>query len=227
MRAFNSHGVPSTRDAVFGFYLQPYFYQTKPFYSFCALLALGAGWGFHRSRLRHQRVLHALEQGIELDKERSRIARDLHDDLGTAMAQVALINDLAMPGEESRVRTRRVTREMMQKLDEIVWALNPAKANSEAVVTYLIGFAEEFAGVASMTLHVTAPSQLPRFELSAPQRHNLFLALKEMLHNAVSHSQGTGIELEIRVDEGRFRLSVTDNGVGFDPASVSNHWAAF
>jgi signal transduction histidine kinase len=88
------------------------------------------------------------------------------------------------------------------------------------LVNYLEQFALEFLGAASIRCRLDLPMQLPAWPLTAETRHNLFLALKEALHNAVKHSGATEVRIALTLDPGTLTLSVEDNGRGFAPAAA-------
>ncbi|HTI72662.1 MAG TPA: two-component regulator propeller domain-containing protein, partial [Candidatus Limnocylindria bacterium] len=223
--ATNGFGEGALRPATFAFVLEPFFWQTWPFKIFCVVVAIVVAGGIQTYRLRIQRRIGALENAASLEQERSRIAQDLHDELGSGLAQVALLAE--MPESETTVRRRPqdVAREMLNKLDGIVWALNPARASLESVVDYLVGHAEEFLEPAGVHLRLHIVDNLPDSNLDAARRHHLLLVFKESLRNVVTHSQAKNVAVEIGIEPTgdilRLRVTVRDDGKGFDPQKLS------
>ena len=190
-------------------------------------------------RRRFWRKLERLEQQRALERERTRIAQDLHDDLGAGLVEInfgsELAQDPALRPEEVREHTREIgtrAREMVTALDEIVWAVNPKHDDVSSLVTYFCQFAQHFlkatpGGTGEAAAARRSPVQcqldvardLPAAPLNAEQRHSLFLAFKEALSNVVQHAGATELRLTIAVGDGQLVISVRDNGRGFDPAA--------
>ena len=183
-----------------------------------------ARYQVHRSwKLRLERAEH--ERALE--RERARIARDLHDDLGAGLTQVTLLGELAGDGEAnaSEQRThldalKARTRQLSRSLDEIVWAVNPRCDSLPALATYLTQFAREFFVTGRPRLRLDIPVDLPPLPLAVDVRHHLFLAAKEAFNNVAKHAQASEVNLRLRVGQKRLTITVTDNGRGFDPVTA-------
>lgn len=195
-------------------------------YAAGALLAIGGVAGVVRffTRRRMQRKMRALEQEFTLERERSRIARDIHDDLGANLTQIGL---LSATGREKRDQPRVVdeqfaaisstTDELIQSLDTIVWAVNPRHDTLESLARYITRFAGDFCAHSQTRLRLDVPPQLPEVTLSSEVRHNLFLAAKESLNNALRHAAATEIRIRIAAQPDHFSLTIEDDGRGFTP----------
>jgi len=199
----------------------PQFWQARWFAPVVAVLVASLVGGVivwrTRSKLR-QRMEH-LEMGHALERERARIARDIHDDLGTNLTEILMISETESvePGDAGR-RLRRIggkTRSLIQALDEIVWAVGPANDNLPKLADYLCAVSEELCESAGVRCWHDVPAGLPWLPLSVDYRHQVFLAVKEALNNALKHAQATEIWLRIELVGGRLRLEVRDNGRGF------------
>src|SRR4051794_10257220 len=105
-------------------------------------------------------------------------------------------------------------------MDEIVWAVSPQHDTLDSLVTYLGKFAQDFLSVAGIRCRLNVPMQLPAWPLTAEVRHNLFLALKEALHNVVKHAAATEVRVSLIPAAAGFSLVVEDNGKGFDATSA-------
>ncbi len=164
-----------------------------------------------------------LERKHSLAVERSRIARDLHDDLGANLAEIAMISDLAQeqlpeddPSRQSlnEIFTRAETN--ARRLGEIVWAINPANDTLERFAGFLCKFTQDYLALARVGCRLEVPEQLPPLPLNSIQRHHLFLAAKEAIHNAVRHGKPTEITLRLSNRVDRISIIIEDNGCGFD-----------
>jgi signal transduction histidine kinase len=168
-----------------------------------------------------QRQLAVMRQKEALEKERARIARDLHDQLGANLTQVALLGEMVESdkhlAEEVASHARQIAgtaRDTTRALDEIVWAANPANDTLEGLVTYACKYAQEYLALAGVRYRIDVPSQLPATPLAPEVRHNVFLAFKEAVNNVVKHAQATSAWVRLRLDPAAFTLEVEDNGRG-------------
>jgi len=172
-------------------------------------------------RERAEARLVAVQLQHLLERERSRIARDIHDDLGARLTQIKLLSELVEnhSGEPENVErhTRHisaVTRDLTQCMDEIVWAVDPRNDSLESLTSYLYKFAQEYLGMAEIRCRLDAPMDLPDVPFSTDMRHQLFLAFKESLNNIVKHATATEVWIRMRVERGTFVILIEDNGRG-------------
>lgn len=199
----------------------------KPWaYTLGAAAALGSVAGLVRffARRRLQRRVRALEQQFALERERTRIARDIHDDLGANLTQIGM---LSATGREKRDQPQIVgehfdaiantTWELVQSLDAIVWAVNPRHDTLESLARYITRFAGDFCEHSPVRLRLDIPPQLPDATLSSELRHNVFLAAKEALNNALKHAGATEVRIRIAAQPDHFTLRIEDDGRGFTP----------
>ena len=100
-------------------------------------------------------------------------------------------------------------------MDEIVWAVSPRHDTLESLATYLEKFAQDWLATVGIRCRLDLPLQFPEWHLSSETRHNVFLAFKEALHNAVKHSGATEVLIRLTLGESVFQLAVEDNGRGF------------
>jgi len=223
--ACNHRGVWNPEAATLAFTVTPFFWQTWWFrgtmlLAFSILLVAVARVIFLR-RVRAQ--MRELEQQAALHKERARIAKDIHDDLGANLTEIALLTELAQhdataPGK-SEVYFDRIAgtaRHVIKSLDEIVWAVNPRNDTLADFIDYTAQFALDHLRVADIRCRLDLPDVAPQRELSADVRHNLFLTTKEALHNVVKHSKATEAWVRIAVSDEGVRIVVEDNGCGFE-----------
>jgi signal transduction histidine kinase/ligand-binding sensor domain-containing protein len=225
--ACNGDGIWNETGATLGFTVAPFFWLTWWFrLSALALFTSGAvGIGRYVSFRRLHLRLHELEQKAALDRERARIARDIHDDLGGSLTQTILLLDLIRKNsadsgqvEEYARQISSSARQVIQSLDEIVWAVNPANDTLPAFVDYIGHFAAGFLQTANLRCRLDLPDVLPNRQLAPEVRHNLFLVLKEALNNIVRHAQASEIRLSLVVTAESLRMDIADNGRGFDHA---------
>jgi signal transduction histidine kinase len=222
--AENGDGVWNEEGAALAIEVLPHFWETRWFRigmaAIGSALAVAVGAIVMRARLRGR--LLRMEAQTSREKERARIAQDLHDDLGASLTEISLLANLAAEERQSSSKEDDTLPEVAAKaqalvgaLDEIVWAVNPRHDTLRSLVEYLAAFGGKFLGRAGMTLRRDLPRELPEVSLDAELRHNIFLAAREALNNAVKHSQATDVWLRVRIDSGDLKISIDDNGGGF------------
>ncbi len=185
------------------------------------ILGIVAAFVRYISTQKLQRQLQSLQQREALERERARIARDLHDQLGANLTQVALLGEMAEADkdspEEIESHARQISqtaRETTGALDEIVWAINPANDTLEGLANYACKHAQEYFALAGLRCRADVPSQLPAVPIPPEVRHNVFLAFKEAVHNVVKHAQATEARIRLRLEPDGFILEIEDNGRG-------------
>jgi len=173
-----------------------------------------------REQVEHQRTLEA---------ERSRIAQDLHDDLGATLTQIRFLSavEIADPvvSTATRDRLKQVSDKSLQmvtSLDEIVWAVNPANDSVRSLAAYLRHMAAEFFRATAINCRFDVDKSLPVVPLPSEARHNLYLTTREALNNCAKHSQATEVWLRIHWREQTLHIVIEDNGLGFaSPLAVA------
>jgi len=171
----------------------------------------------------------SVEQRRIMEQERTRVAQDLHDELGAGLTEMGLLGDLvknpSMPAPEKQQYLGQLTdtaRSLVTSLDEIVWAVNPRYDSVASVASYCTLFAQRFLDLAGVACRPHIPASFPEFPLDPKERHSVFLAFREALNNVVRHSGATEVRLIIEVSEGKLIILVADNGHGFDLATKSS-----
>ena len=221
--ASNEDGVSNGTGSVLEILVQPQFWQTGWFLAAIIVSFLGLVVAVVRylSTQKLHRQLQALKQQEALEKERSRIARDLHDQLGANLTQVALLGEMAesdknSPGEiESHAQQiSQTAREKTRSLDEIVWAVNPSNDTLDGLINYACKYAQEYLALAGLRYRAEVPAQLPAMPIPPEVRHNVFLAFKEAINNVDKHAQASEVWIRLRLQPDNFALSVEDNGRG-------------
>jgi len=221
--AANNDGVWNKEGATLEFVVLPHFWETWWFKAGLGLLALvlfAVGIAAMMRR-RHRQQLERLERIHEVERERSRIARDLHDDIGTSLTRINMLSGLVSHKETSPAEVddltrqiRATSRKIVSELNEIVWAVNPKNDNLMELLGYVGNFAEAFCRNTSLRCRLKFDDNLPNYVLSSETRHNLFLACKEAVHNAVRHSAADELWLGAWMDGEELILTVADNGKG-------------
>jgi signal transduction histidine kinase len=224
VQACNEDNIWSGPDAaVLDIAVQPQFWQKGWFRASMILCLLGivAGVVRYLSTQKLHRQLQAFQQRESLENERARIARDLHDQLGANLTQVALLGEMAEADKDAPAEIElhaqqisQTARETTRALDEIVWAVNPANDTLDGLVNYTGKYAQEYLALAGLRCRAELPAQLPAIPIAPEVRHNVFLAFKEAVHNVVKHAKATEVRIRLRLERDQFILEVEDNGCG-------------
>ncbi len=228
VEACNEDGIWSTTPATLALTVEPPFWLTWWFMTASAMALLGAVVGTVHL-VSTQKLKRQLRQQATLEKERSRIARDLHDQLGANLTQVSLLGELVeadkdLP-DEVEAHAQQITqtsRETTRALDEIVWATNPANDTLEGLINYVCKYAQDYLALAGLRYRLEVPSQLPATPLLPEVRHNVFLAAKEAVNNVVKHAQASSAWVRLHMETGQFTLEIEDDGRGLPDAARSS-----
>jgi signal transduction histidine kinase len=196
-----------------------------------ALATAVSGWAVTLRRRVSAQTLLIREQAEReaSERERIRIARNIHDDLGSRLTQLALLGERVKyavgesgPAAELGVRISGTALSAVATMDEIVWAVNPRNDSLQSLADYLCQLTPSELSDAGIRCELDVPAVLPALSLGAEIRHGLVLAVREILHNIIKHSGASEIRLGLQLeDHGILEISISDNGRGFDPATVS------
>jgi signal transduction histidine kinase/ligand-binding sensor domain-containing protein len=223
--ACNNDGLWNEKGASMVCTVLPFFWQTWWFVGLSTVLVLGGViWTVrYLTHRRMERRLEALERRHALERERARIAQDIHDDIGATLTRITMLSQCLPRGaaQPSGVveQIYDTAREATRALDEIVWAVNPRHDSLESLVSYMGKYAQDFLGAAGIRCRLYMPVKLPEWPLTAEVRHNLFLAFKEALNNVVKHAGAPEVHVALELRPDAFVLMVSDDGRGFDRAA--------
>jgi signal transduction histidine kinase/ligand-binding sensor domain-containing protein len=233
VRAVNSNGIESDSPAVLAFTILHPFWQRA---WFTALIAAAAALALHR--LYRYRVARLLEMA----NMRTRIATDLHDDVGANLTRIVLLSELARQPptgagagraslrevlEERREDTRllsiaSIARESVSAMSDIVWAVNPRRESLLDLVRRMRQHADELFTLRGIELRFTAPEGADSLRLGVDIRRDVLLIFKEAVSNAARHSRCSIVSVHLRREGRRLRLTVADNGIGFNQSAESD-----
>jgi ligand-binding sensor domain-containing protein/signal transduction histidine kinase len=222
--ACNQEGVWNESEAVLGFVVEPFFWQR---WWFLGLIfgssALVAGWVFrYFAVLRLERRLALLEREHAIERERQRIARDMHDDLGSDLARLAMMTDTVAEKEAPKEIVDDLrglagfTRVIRHHASELVWLVNPRNDTLSEFASYVCDYAERTLAAGDIRFRWDAPLSLPALSIPSETRRNLFLVVKEGLNNLVRHSGASEARLTLALEGNTLSFQIADDGEGFD-----------
>lgn len=228
--ACNNSGIWNETGATLQFTVLPFFWQTWWFrLGVISAFAVGLiAFAYYISVRRFRRELKRLEQETAVQKDRARIAKDLHDDLGANLSQIAMLSELAQSDLAKKPAQAhahidqifRTARLLTRSLDEIVWAVNPRNDSLDGFVVHICQLAPELLRTAGIRPRLDMPMEVPPIKLAPNVRHQLYLALKEALHNVIKHANATEVWVRLKIEGDSLTLSVEDNGRGFETGLV-------
>lgn len=236
VRAVNSAGVPSNEPASVSFRILPPVWKRWWFIVGGFLLVGLVAFAFIRSRLESIKALQREreERLRELERVRTRIATDLHDDIGSSLTQIAVLSEVVRQGTsnnnnngscivEPLQRISTVSNELVDTMSDIVWAINPHKDHLSDLAQRMRRFASDVFAAKEISFHLQTPDLTTEAHLGANIRREVFLIFKESVNNIIKHSDSTNVEIAFKVEGRWLTLSIEDNGCGFDVVSIGSN----
>ncbi len=216
VRAISSNGSMSAQPAAVSFKILRPVWQRWWFVTLAALAVGLTAFAFYRSRVK--RI-------VELERMPTRIATDLHDDIGSSLSQIAILSEVSRRRVgheqngvgESLAQIANTSRDLVDSMSDIVWAINPRRDRLSDLTHRMREFAGDVFTAREIEFSFRAPSDGQEIRLDADVRRRLYLIFKEAVNNAARHAQCTEAEIEFEVAQDRLLLHVRDNGRGFDP----------
>lgn len=227
VRASNNDDIWNSTPTSLEIVIRIPFWQSLWFRFLLLLLLLGVAYYFSTLyldyKIRHEKLKLEKEQAV--DQERARISSDMHDDLGSGLSTIRLLSEIAKRKIQDTSQTREIERiseaagELVDKMSEIIWAMNSSNDSLENLIAYMRSFAADFLEHAHITHQFYIPESIPNIKLSGGTRRNIYLAVKESLHNVVKHAQATEVVIQIEMHK-NMTIMIKDNGKGFDQEKV-------
>jgi ligand-binding sensor domain-containing protein/signal transduction histidine kinase len=211
--------APAGSGAVLRLVVEPAWYRTWWFRLAVGLLVAGLGWLAYRLRVR---------QLLALEQVRHRIARDLHDDMGSTLSNISILSQLAHNHQQAErpaqaaallVQIGDSSRRMLDSMDDIVWAINPAHDGLADVSARMLAFASEVLEAQGVELHFEMTAAVESLRLPMEARREFFLLFKEAVNNLAKYAQARHATIGLSYAQRHLHLLIQDDGVGFDPAA--------
>lgn len=221
VRAINQEGIVSADAASFQFRILRPVWQRWWFLTAAALLAAALIYSVHRQRV---------ARSIELERVRTRIATDLHDDIGANLSLIAMLSEVArgqLHKDDSRLKEwfstiASTSRDTVDSMSDIVWAVNPKRDHLGDLTRRMRRFADDILAARNIELRFRAPDDNLDLKIGADLRREIFLIFKETINNVVRHSHCTSAEVDLKIDRGNLTLRVHDNGRGLSTQNAAD-----
>lgn len=223
LEATDSHGITSVQPTTYAFVILPHFWQTPWFPWVVGTIASIAIWTFVTWRSNQVRRIARLEHELSLASERKRIARDIHDGLGGNLTSIATLSQLGADTESDPARIAKIAEsstDALRSLKTILWITDPRDASLEGLAGQLCTLAQRTAEAAGLHCTFDIPLDLPESSIPSELLRQLWFAFNETVTNIVRHAHATEIRVLLRLEGLTLRLSVEDNGRGFDVESA-------
>ncbi len=197
------------------------------------LLLAGIGWLLH-SRYKAVRKQHLAEQQLQqyensraLEIERSRIAGEIHDDVGADLSNLLLkirMNErLSETVKTSDLESlKKTTHNIIHKIDEIIWSLNSKRDTLKELINFTSNYFETLLSEHNLLGKIYFPEHMPEIMLNTELRRNIFLTLKEIGNNALKYSKAQSINLNFTLQQNQLHITISDDGIGFDTSKTYN-----
>ncbi|MDD5139959.1 MAG: sensor histidine kinase [Verrucomicrobiales bacterium] len=177
---------------------------------------------------KYQRRLRLAEHERALERERARIAQDLHDDLGSSLTRISLLSGLLQTDKNNpdqvaahAGRLSLSAAQTVRALEEIVWAVRPGSDTLQSLVEYIAHFANELFDGNKTRCRLDLSQDLPALALPPDVRHNIFLIIKEALTNALKHASAKEVRVTAKASGSTIEIVVADDGKGFAPSDTT------
>ena len=234
VKAVTSDGLESAPPAEIDFSVLPPVWRRWWFESLAIALVIAAVFAAHRYRV---------AQAVSLERIRTTIATDLHDDIGASLSQIAILSEVARVNAngEGRVnhqdranghghaaepleRVATLARELVDSMSDIVWSIRSEAHGMESLIRRMREFAIDLLSSQGIDFELRTPPLGKNVELSLQARRQVFLIFKECIHNAARHSRCTAVVAELNVADREAVLTIEDNGTGLRPEERTPGW---
>ncbi len=229
LKAASANGVAAPNVISVPFQILPPFWKRTWFIAFVLLTTIMI-FGFivrYISQRNLKEKLLQLEKDQAVEKERNRISRDMHDDLGSGLTKIAIMSEVVKKQlnepEKAKQQLENISassRELVDNLQDIIWILNPKNDTLESLAAYIREHALQFFEPFETNVHFNYPLKYPNIKLSEEQRRNIFLTAKESFNNIAKHAWCNNVTIGINCDTKNINISFRDDGKGFDTDRV-------
>ncbi len=202
----------------FSFSIDEYWYETLWFKTLLVLSVLGFVFFiislYFKRKLEKHKV--ELEKQKAIEDERKRIAKDMHDDLGSGLTKITYLSQMAMlnkSSDDNLVHINKTSTELVESMSEIIWVMKDENNSWEELLLFIKKYAVEYCSNNNLSVHFDYPEILIQSEVSGEKRRNIFLSIKEVLHNIVKHAEATDVTIKV-VQNNTIHIMIADNGIG-------------
>jgi signal transduction histidine kinase/ligand-binding sensor domain-containing protein len=217
IKAANASGQWNETTSTFSFIIRPPFWKRWWFISLLVVVIVGSLFAFYRYRMR---------QLVKMERLRTRIATDLHDDIGATLSSISMYSDTVKQQVKEKLphlepvleKMGENSRDMVNSMSDIVWAINPNNDDGSKLAQRMETYARDLCSMKNILLRFHAGENMHLLNLPAEHRKNIYLIFKESLNNALKYAGASFIRVELVRQNGKLVMKIEDDGKGFDPA---------
>ena len=223
LRVYDVNGIISPFTKTLQIKIAKAFWQTNFFIVVLSALILFIGWlivkWYLADKIRKQKIIFEKQQAVE--QERTRIAMEMHDDLGSGLTAIRyLAGSLSMQSssatQDKADKIASSAKSLVDSMNDIIWTMKSDNNTLPEVLAYMRKQMAEQLETADINFSFTFPENIPNIKLSSEQKRNLLLILKEAVHNSIKHSCATEVSVTAQINEDWLKLKISDNGKGID-----------
>lgn len=215
-RACINNNYNCSNELIFKFLIQKPWYQRWWFYCSLVFIIAIIFYSIYRYRIR---------QVLKIESVKRKISADLHDEIGSTLSSINIYSNLAKTEANKEPYLESISAnvtEVVEKLDDLVWKINPKYDTLGSVITRLMFYAEPLALAKNMGIKLSVGSGLKELHLDSEMKHHIFLILKELINNAVKHSNCQTISLYFNRKNENIEIKVSDDGKGMEQSLNKN-----
>lgn len=172
--------------------------------------------------IRYANRIKALEQEHAIEKERLRISKDMHDEVGASLTRISILSEIARSQQQEPEKSQKVIQQISEiagnvvdELSEIIWAMNPKNDSLDNFAAYIRRYASTYLEPTAAVVKFHFPEDVPALHMPAELRRNLFLIIKEALHNIVKHAKAGHVVITLQINKKHLNMILKDDGDGF------------
>jgi signal transduction histidine kinase len=221
--AFFPGDEPMSKTISYSFTIKKPFWKTVGFIAgliaFIALLLYAYFKNILRRRLEHQKI--ELEKQQAIADERSRIATDMHDDLGAGISTIKFLSQTApyIPAEQQQQNNIKISEqadELVDKMNDIIWAMNEKNDTLDNLIFYTKAWVANYVEQHQLQPHITIPASIVPLIIRGEKRQHIFMCIKESIHNIIKHAEAKNMWLDMKIADYNLYITIRDDGKGFD-----------
>jgi ligand-binding sensor domain-containing protein/two-component sensor histidine kinase len=219
VKASNNDGVWNDKGVFVKLIITPPWWLTWWFKLLCFLAAAMIGYAIYNTRMQKIRDVRRI---------RNKIASDLHDDLGATLSSISIMSELVNQQVKDKVpqassileKIGSSSRNMIESVNDMVWAINPQNDSFENIVKRMRTFASEILSAKDIAFHFDFDKNLLQYKLKMEMRRNFYLIFKEAVNNLAKYSEADNAFVMIWNRENNLKMTIRDDGNGFDHTSI-------
>lgn len=213
LKGANANRVAAQKILNIHFEVKPPFWRTGWFLFLCILIAIIIFYGIYRYRI---------YEVLKIQKLRNKISLDLHDDIGSTLSSISILSEIALRQKKENQSAEMLHEikensiSLMERMDDIVWSINPKNDSLENLLIRIKNFASRLFEAKEINYKINIGDNTPEVHLSMAYRQHIYLIMKEAINNLVKYSNCTEAEITIHKNHSQLNIVIKDNGIGFN-----------